>query len=293
MSEITAAPVSVPAAVPASAAWLSFRSNPPALFGLALVVICVFVAVFAPWVTPYPAHVGPIGDFSAINAAPSAKHWLGTDTIGRDLLTRIIFGYRLSLEMAVLVLAISMPVGVVLGLVAGYIGGWVEYVIMRLTDVFLAIPPLVLAMSIMGFLPPTLVNAMLAVTVMWWPWYARLVYNVARSEAREGYVVAAEVVGASRAHILFREILPNCVPAILTKLTLDIGFVVLMVASLSFLGLGVQPPTPDLGSMVADGAKYMPDAWWLTIFPALSILVLVLGFNLLGDGLREAFDMDV
>ena len=195
--------------------------------------------------------------------------------------------------MAVLVLAISMPVGVVMGLVAGYVGGWVEYVIMRLTDVFLAIPPLVLAMSIMGFLPPTLVNAMLAVTVMWWPWYARLVYNVVRSESQEGYVLAAEVVGASLPHILFMEILPNCVPAVLTKLTLDIGFVVLMVASLSFLGLGVQPPTPDLGSMVADGAKYMPDAWWLTIYPALSILLLVLGFNLLGDGLREAFDTDV
>jgi peptide/nickel transport system permease protein len=271
----------------------SFRANPPALIGLALVVVCVLLALFAPWVTPYPADVGPIGDLTAINAPPSPAHWLGTDTIGRDLLTRIIFGYRLSLEMAVLVLAISMPVGVVLGLVAGYVGGWVEYVIMRLTDVFLAIPPLVLAMSIMGFLPPTLINAMLAVTVMWWPWYARLVYNVVRAESREGYVLAAEVVGASVPHILFMEILPNCVPPVLTKLTLDIGFVVLMVASLSFLGLGVQPPAPDLGSMVADGAKYMPDAWWLTIFPAISILVLVLGFNLLGDGLREAFDMDV
>jgi peptide/nickel transport system permease protein len=279
--------------VETSAAVDSFRANPPAIFGLVLVTICVLLALFANWVTPYPAHAGPIGDFSAINAPPSAQHWLGTDTIGRDLLTRIIFGYRLSLEMAVLVLAISMPIGVILGLVAGYLGGWVEYVIMRLTDVFLAVPPLVLAMSIMGFLPPTLVNAMLAVTVMWWPWYARLVYNVVRGQAREGYVLAAEVVGASVPHILFREILPNCVPAVLTKLTLDIGFVVLMVASLSFLGLGVQPPTPDLGSMVADGAKYMPDAWWLTIFPALSILVLVLGFNLLGDGLREAFDMEV
>ncbi len=276
-----------------SAALASFRSNPIALLGLGLVVFCVFVAVFADFITPYPAHVGPIGDFTAINNRPSAAHWFGTDTIGRDLLTRIAYGYRLSLLMAVLVLAIALPVGVILGLIAGYVGGAVEYIIMRLTDVFLAIPPLVLAMSIMGFLPPTLTNAMLAVTVMWWPWYTRLIYNVVRAEAREGYVLAAEVVGASVPHILFREILPNCVPAILTKLTLDVGFVVLMVASLSFLGLGVQPPTPDLGSMVADGAKYMPDAWWLTIFPALSILVLVLGFNLLGDGLREAFDMEV
>lgn len=278
---------------PRSAALESFRSNPISLFGLGLVVLCVVLAVFAPWLTPYPTHVGPIGDFAAINSPPSAKHWFGTDTIGRDIFTRIVFGYRLSLTMAVLVLVISVPIGVILGLIAGYVGGWVEYVIMRLTDVFLAIPPLVLAMSIMGFLPPTLTNAMLAVTAMWWPWYTRLVYNVVRAEAREGYVLAAEVVGASVPHILFREILPNCVPPVLTKVTLDIGFVVLMVASLSFLGLGVQPPTPDLGSMVADGAKYMPDAWWLTIFPALSIMVLVLGFNLLGDGLREAFDAEV
>jgi peptide/nickel transport system permease protein len=276
-----------------SASLDSLRGNPLALVGLALVVLCVGLAVFADLITPYPDDVGPVGDFSAIGAPPSVDHWLGTDTIGRDLLTRIVFGYRLSLMMAVLVLAISAPVGIILGLCAGYLGGATDYIIMRLTDVFLAIPPLVLAMSIMGFLPPTLTNAMLAVTVMWWPWYTRLVYNVARSEAREGYVLAAQVVGASRFHIIFREILPNCIPAILTKVTLDVGFVVLMVASLSFLGLGVQPPTPDLGSMVADGAKYMPDAWWLTVFPAVAILLLVLGFNLLGDGLREAFDMEV
>lgn len=276
-----------------SAAWDSLRANPNAIVGLVLVAMCILLAIFADFVTPYPTHVGPIGDFTTINNAPSLAHWFGTDTIGRDILTRIIYGFRLSLLMAVLVLVISVPIGVILGLIAGYVGGWVEYAIMRLTDVFLAIPPLVLAMSIMGFLPPTLTNAMLAVTVMWWPWYTRLVYNVVRSEAREGYVLAAEVVGASVPHILFREILPNCVPAILTKITLDVGFVVLMVASLSFLGLGVQPPTPDLGSMVADGAKYMPDAWWLTIFPAAAILVLVLGFNLLGDGLREAFDTEV
>ncbi|PZQ48150.1 MAG: D,D-dipeptide ABC transporter permease [Rhodovulum sulfidophilum] len=276
-----------------SAAWTEFRSNPLSLLGLALVIFCVGLAVFANVITPYPAHVGPIGDFTALNKGPSAAHWFGTDTIGRDLLTRIIFGFRLSLVMAVLVLAIAMPVGVLLGLIAGYAGGWLDFAIMRITDIFLSIPPLVLAMAIMGFLPATLTNAMLAVTVMWWPWYTRLVYNVVRSEAREGYVLAAEIIGASPFHVIFREILPNCGPSILTKLTIDVGFVVLIVSSLSFLGLGVQPPTPDLGSMVADGAKYMPDAWWLTIFPALAIMVLVLGFNLLGDGLREAFDAEV
>jgi peptide/nickel transport system permease protein len=277
---------------PGSRAWYIFRTNPLAVLGLVIVAAIVFVAVFAGFITPHPDHVGPIGDFTAMSAPPSGQYLLGTDTIGRDLLTRIAYAYRLALIMAVVVLVIAVPVGVIVGLVAGYLGGWVDYLLMRLTDIFLSIPPLVLAMSIMGFLEPTLINGMLAVTVMWWPWYARLIYNVTRSEAREGYVLAAETVGASTFHILFREILPNCWPSILTKMTLDIGFVILIASSLSFLGLGVQPPTPDLGSMVADGAKYMPDAWWLTVFPAIAILLVVLGFNLVGDGLREAFEAE-
>jgi peptide/nickel transport system permease protein len=276
----------------ATSAWRAYRSNPLSMLGLAIVAAIVFLAVFADFLTPYPEHVGPVGDFAAMNSPPTGAYVLGTDTIGRDLLTRIIYGYRLSLVMAAVVLSIATPIGVIVGLVAGYVGGWTGYALMRMTDVFLSIPPLVLAMSIMGFLEPTLLNGMLAVTAMWWPWYARLVYNVTRAEAQEGYVLAAETVGASSAHIMFLEILPNCGPSILTKMTLDVGFVVLIVASLSFLGLGVQPPTPDLGSMVADGAKYMPDAWWLTIYPALAILLIVLGFNLLGDGLREAFDVE-
>jgi peptide/nickel transport system permease protein len=268
------------------------RLSPLGMLGLVIVAVIIVLAVFADVLTPYPQHVGPVGDFALMNSAPSAEHILGTDTIGRDLFTRIVYGYRLSLIMAVVVLSIAAPIGVAVGLVAGYVGGWIGYVLMRLTDIFLSIPPLVLAMSIMGFLEPTLLNGMLAVTTMWWPWYARLVYNLTRAESQEGYVLAAQTVGASTAHILFLEILPNCAPSILTKMMLDVGFVVLMVASLSFIGLGVQPPTPDLGSMVADGAKYMPDSWWLTIFPALAILLIVLGFNLLGDGIREALDVD-
>jgi peptide/nickel transport system permease protein len=274
-----------------SPSWHAFRRNPMALMGLALVVLIVLAALFANVIAPYPSHAGPIGDFAAMNAAPSGRFLLGTDTIGRDLLTRIFFAYRLSLEMAVLVLAIATPIGVVIGLLAGYLGPVWSYGLMRLTDVFLSIPPLVLAMSIMGFLEPSALHGMIAVTAMWWPWYARLTYNLTRAEKQEGYVVAAETVGASLPHILFREILPNCAPAIFTKMTIDVGFVILIASSLSFLGLGAQAPTPDLGSMVADGAKYMPDAWWLTVFPALAILLVVMGFNLLGDGLREAADV--
>lgn len=266
--------------------------NPLTLLGVLLVAVVVFAAVFADLIAPYPAHVGAVVDFVNFNKPPSVANLFGTDLVGRDLFTRVIYAYRISLLLGVVVLAISAPIGVTLGLMAGYLGGRTEYVIMRITDVFLAIPPLVLALSIMGVLEPTLVNGMLAVTAMWWPWYTRLVYNIVRGEKVEGYVLAAEVIGASKAHIMFREILPNCIPAIVTKMTLDFGFVILIVSSLSFLGLGVQPPTPDLGSMVADGAKYLPDSWWLSVFPGLAILVAVFGFNLIGDGLRDILGAD-
>jgi len=274
-----------------SPAWWSFRRNPMGMTGLALVVLVVGAALFADLIAPFPDHAGPVGDFAAMSAKPSAQYLLGTDTIGRDLLTRIIYAYRLSLEMAIVVLAIAAPIGVIVGLLAGYLGPAWSYALMRLTDVFLSIPPLVLAMSITGFLEPSAIHGMMAITAMWWPWYARLTYNLTRAEKQEGYVLAAETVGASLPHILFREILPNCAPAIVTKMTIDVGFVILIASSMSFLGLGAQAPTPDLGSMVADGAKYMPEAWWLTVFPALAILIVVMGFNLLGDGLREAADV--
>lgn len=267
-------------------------ANPLSLVGLVLIALVVLAAVFADFIVPFPDHRGAVVDFANFNQPPQWPYIFGTDLVGRDLFSRIVYAYRISLILGATVLAIAVPVGVTVGLVAGYLGGWTEYVLMRLTDVFLSIPPLVLAMSIMGVLEPTLTNGMLAVTAMWWPWYARLVYNITRGEREEGYVLAAEVIGASRGHVIFREILPNCVPAIITKMTLDMGFVILIVSSLSFLGLGVQPPTPDLGSMVAAGATYLPDSWWLTVFPGLAILVAVFGFNLVGDALRDILGAD-
>jgi peptide/nickel transport system permease protein len=266
--------------------------NPLSLIGMILVAIVVLSALFADFITPFPEHVGAVVDFTNFNQPPHWPNIFGTDLVGRDLFTRVIYAYRISIILGIVVLAIAVPVGVAIGLCAGYLGGWTEYLLMRLTDVFLSIPPLVLAMSIMGLLEPTLTNGMIAVTAMWWPWYTRLVYNIARSEKEEGYVLAAEVIGASKMHIMFREILPNCVPSIITKMTLDFGFVILIASSLSFLGLGVQPPTPDLGSMVAEGAKYLPDSWWLTVFPGLAILIAVFGFNLIGDALREILGVD-
>ncbi|WP_417589063.1 ABC transporter permease [Pararhodobacter oceanensis] len=262
-------------------------SNPLSLIGLILVLMIVLAATFAPWIAPFPTHNSAVIDFAFANSAPSARNWMGTDLVGRDIFSRILYAFRISLVLGVVVLIIATPIGTIVGLLAGYLGGWTEAVLMRIVDVFLSIPPLVLAIAVLGVLEPTLTNAMIAVTVMWWPWYARLVYSIARSEREEGYVLAAEVIGASTTHITLREILPNCLPAIITKMTLDMGFVIIIASSLSFLGLGVQPPTPDLGSMVAEGARYLPDSWWMTVFPGLAILLAVFGFNLLGDGLRE------
>ena len=273
--------------------WYKFSRNPLSITGGAIVLIVILAAIFAPFLAPYPDHKGAALDFANMNRPPDWQYLFGTDGLGRDVFTRVIFGYRVSLLLGVVVLSIAVPIGVGLGLIAGYFSGKTEIILMRITDVFLAIPALVLALAIMGFLEPTLMNAMIAVSAMWWPWTTRLVYNVTRSVKTEDFVVAARVVGASHAHIILREILPNCLPTILTKMTLDMGFVILVAASLSFLGLGVQPPTPDLASMVADGSQYLPDQWWLSVFPGLAILIIVLGFNLLGDGLRDMLDVEM
>jgi len=270
--------------------WFKFSRNPLSVAGLATVVIVILMAVFAPYVTPYPRHAGAFTDFRHAKLAPNAQYVFGTDQIGRDVFTRIVFGLRSSLLMAILVLALVVPPGVLLGLLAGYFRGtWVDVVIMRVTDIFLAVPPLILALAVASVLQPNLWNGMLAVSLMWWPWYTRLVYGLASQLRNEYFVSAAEVNGASVGHILFREILPNTVSSILTKMSLDVAWVIIIGSMLSFVGLGVQPPEPSLGSMVADGARYLPDQWWIAVFPALAIVVVVMGFNLLGDGIRDMF----
>ncbi len=275
-----------------SRAWYKFSRNPLSVPGLIMVLAIAIVAIIAPLIAPYPEHVGIFVDFRNTEQPPSWLYLFGTDDNGRDIFSRTLYAYRASLAIGVLVLALAVPVGVALGLLAGYYGGLVETIIMRTTDVFLALPPLVLAMAVIGALKPSLVNIMMAIAIMWWPWHTRLIYSLTRSLRHEGFVEAAKVAGASDLHVLLREILPNCVPSLLTKMTFDVSFVILMIAALGFVGLGMQPPTPDLGRMVAEGVKFMPFDWWMSVFPGFAILILVLALNLLGDGLRDMLDVD-
>lgn len=268
--------------------WYKFSKNPLSIIGLVVVLAIIFITVFANIIAPYPKHAEWFTDFPNAKLPPSLGHPFGTDTMGRDVLSRVMFGFRYSLMMAMIVLVLVVPTGTFLGLVAGYYNNtWLDTIIMRLTDIFVAIPSLVLAMMISSLLEPSLFNAMLAVTLLWWPWYTRLVYGITCSMRNEYFIQSAEMIGASPFHILIREILPNTLAPIFTKMTLDVAWVILIGASLSFIGLGAQPPTPDLGTMVSDGYRYMPELWWISIFPSLAIVFTILGFNLLGDGIRD------
>lgn len=273
-------------------AWYRFTRNPAAVIGAIMVISVVLAAILAPLIAPYPDHVGAVLDFRHRHSPPGWTHLLGTDNVGRDILSRVLFGFRVSLLLVVGVLIVAVPVGAALGLLAGYFSGPVERTITGFTNVMLAIPPLVMALAIGNVLEPNLVNAMLAITLLWWTWHARLVYRVSKSVATEDFIEAARLAGASHWHILTREILPNCVSVISVKTTLDAAFVILFGATLSFLGLGVQPPTPDLGSMVADGRQFLPEMWWEVLAPGFAIFYATLGFNLLGDGLRDMFDVE-
>ena len=274
-------------------AFYRFRSNPLALIGGFIVISVAIAAIFAPYLAPSPESAGSFVDFRNRHSPPSWQNPMGTDNVGRDILSRVIYGYRVSLGLVIGVLGVAVPFGVILGLIAGYFGGWIETIIMRFTDVMLALPPLAMALAITAVLSPNLINAMVAITMLWWTWHTRLIYRIVKSQMNEDYVEAALVAGASHSHILFKELLPNCFSAVAVKISLDAGFVILFGAALSFLGLGVQPPTPDLGTMVATGSEYMPEMWWQAVMPGLAILYAILGFNLLGDGLRDMLDVEL
>ncbi|MDH5770300.1 MAG: ABC transporter permease [Candidatus Bathyarchaeota archaeon] len=269
--------------------WYRFLKSKLSILGLVMALVSISTALLASLITPHPEDVTKVTHFERKLLPPNLEYPFGTDDFGRDIFSRTIFGFQYSLMMAGVVLVLVVPIGVVLGLIAATRKGLIETVIMRIADIFIAVPALVLALAICSVLTPSVFNAMMAVSLMWWPWYARLTYNVASSLKNEYFVQAAELIGASSSHIMFSEILPNCLGSILTKVTLDVGWVILIGSSLSFVGLGAQPPTPDLGTMVAGGGQYMPDYWWISIFPAIAIAFIIMGFNLLGDGVRDMF----
>jgi peptide/nickel transport system permease protein len=274
-----------------------FRQNPASVLGLAIILGLIFVAIFAPDIAPYPQDAGyqgnPAVHFDQRLEPPSSEHIFGTDNSGRDIFSRVVFGTRLSLRIGLAVLAFAMGVGVPVGLIAGYMGGPVSIGLMRLTDVFLSIPPLVIALTVSVALDPSLQTVMIALAVVWWPWYARLVYGEVISVKEEAFVEASRGIGASTPRIIFREILPNVLAPISVKFSLDMGYAIIIGAGLGFLGLGAQPPTPEWGTMISQGRAYLPGSWWVSTFPGLAIFLAVLGFNFLGDGLRDMFDTEV
>lgn len=257
---------------------------------LGVVILLVLTALVAPFIVPYPEHIET--DTNPVDKLlpPSGKYFFGTDELGRDIFSRVIYGTRISLQTALIAVGLALLIGIPLGAIAGATGGMVDEVIMRITDIFLSFPPLLLAIAIAAFLGPSLENAMLAIAVSWWPWYTRLIRGQAVSIRERQFVKAAKAIGTPPVRIIFGHIVPNCIAPVIVQASMDIGGVILTIASLSFLGLGAQPPTPEWGLMVSTSRNYFLNAWWYSIFPGLAIFVTVLVFNLLGDGLREILD---
>ena len=268
-------------------AWRRLRRRRGALVGLAVVLLFVAMALLAPWLAPYD----PIEtSWSAVRKAPSAAHWFGTDDIGRDVLSRVVWGTRASLLAGVVSVSISLLLGVPIGLAAGFVGGFVDALISRITDAFLACPFLILAIALAAFLGPSLSNAMIAIGVSATPVFVRLTRGQVQGVKVEDYIEAARALGNPPLRIAWRHVLPNVLPPVIVQATLAIAAAIIAEASLSFLGLGQQPPAPSWGSMLNTAKNYVDNAPWMAIWPGLAIFLLVLSFNLLGDGLRDALD---
>ncbi len=273
--------------------WHYFSRNTGALVGLAYIALVLVLALFAHWLAPY----NPAEQFRDALLVPPAwieggsmAHILGTDDVGRDILSRLIYGAQLSLLIGCMVVSVSLVLGISLGLLAGYYGGWVDSLMMRLVDIMLALPSLLLAIAIVAILGPSIVNASLAISFVALPHYIRLTRASVLSEVNRDYVTASRVAGASNFRLMFSCILPNCLAPLIVQATLGFSNAILDMAALGFLGLGAQPPTPEWGSMLADALQFVQRAWWVVTLPGLAILLTVLAFNLMGDGLRDALD---
>lgn len=267
--------------------WLAFRRNPLAVFGLLIVIALLLMAAAAPWLATH----SPIEqDLQNRRAPPSAAHWLGTDELGRDIWSRIVWGSRITLYIVALVVVIVGPVGLLIGTLAGYFGGVVDTVLMRLTDIFLAFPRLILALAFVAALGPGVENAIIAIALTAWPPYARIARAETITVRNADYIAAVRMQGASGLYIVRAHIWPMCLSSVIVRLTLDMAGIILTAAGLGFLGLGAQPPLPEWGAMISTGRQYLLDQWWVATMPGIAIFVVSLGFNLLGDGLRDVLD---
>lgn len=264
-----------------------WRKSRLTMIGSAIILVFLLMAAFAPLIAPYdPVHQ----DLQIKLQAPSWQHLFGTDQFGRDIFSRVIMGSRIALWIIFLVSVISGSIGIIVGVTAGYFGGIVDEVLMRITDMFLAFPSLVLAMAFAAMLGPNLTNTIIAISIVTWTTYARLSRAEAIKVKSQPYIEAIRAAGGGNLRIMFLHVLPMCISPVLVQLTLRMGTIILTAASLGFLGLGVQPPTPEWGAMVSDGRNYLIDQWWISTFPGIFIAFVVLGFNLLGDGIRDMLD---
>lgn len=267
--------------------WLAFRRNPLAMVGLCIIIALLLVAAFAPLI----ATADPLAqNLDRRLLPPSGTNFFGTDSLGRDIFSRIVYGTRVTLVIVLLVVVTVGPIGLLIGAASGYLGGWVDRLLMRITDVFLAFPRLVLALAFVAALGPGLENAVIAIAITAWPPYAR----VARAETliirQQDYIAAIRLQGASQWRIVWKHVVPMCLPSLIVRTTLDMAGIILIAAGLGFLGLGAQPPIPEWGAMISAGREQIFDQWWVATFPGLAICVVALGFNLLGDGLRDVMD---
>lgn len=269
-------------------AWRRFSANRLALLGLIIIVTLIVVAVFAPLLAHYSPVVGDLKNARLLPPGPG--HWFGTDDLGRDIYSRIIYGSRWTLYVVVLVAITAAPIGLLIGTVAGYAGGWTDAILMRLTDIFLAFPKLVLALAFVAALGPGIENAVLAIAITSWPPYARIARAETLTVRNSDYIKAVQLMGASPFRIVLRHIMPLCISSLIIRVTLDMAGIILTAAGLGFLGLGAQPPLPEWGAMIASGRRFILDQWWVAGAPGVAILIVSLGFNLLGDGLRDALD---
>ncbi|MBY5354972.1 ABC transporter permease [Rhizobium leguminosarum] len=269
--------------------WRQFTANRLAVVGLLIIVALLFIAAFADVLA---THNPVVGDLRNARLLPpgTGEFWLGSDDQGRDIYSRLIYGSRLTLLVVALVAIISAPIGLIVGTVSGYAGGWVDATLMRITDIFLAFPKLVLALAFVAALGPGIQNAIIAIAITSWPPYARIARAETLTVRRSDYISAVKLMGASPLRIVVRHVMPLCISSLIVRVTLDMAGIILTAAGLGFLGLGAQPPLPEWGAMIASGRRFILDQWWVAAMPGIAILIVSLGFNLLGDGLRDALD---